>query len=105
MGVWREESVVKFEDIIASLGKGLLLKCEVVMSAVVGPVRGKLVGILNCTTSEDLSTECNLYQTNQEQHCSWIYNATVVTLFPHSANTVNTLLQVGIHIIAGIVIY
>ena len=38
MGVWREESVVKFQDIIASLRKGLLLKSEVVMSAVVGQI-------------------------------------------------------------------
>ena len=84
MGVWREESVVKFQDIIASLGKGLLFKSEVVMSAVVGPVRGKFCGILDCTSSKDLSTKCSLYQTNQEQHCRWIYDATVVTLFPHS---------------------
>ena len=45
MGVWREESIVKFEDITASLRKGLLLKSEVVMSAVVGPVRGKLTDV------------------------------------------------------------
>ena len=77
MGVWREESVVKFQDIIASLRKGLLLKSEVVMSAVVGPIRGKLVGILDCTTSKDFSTECSLYQTNQEQHHHWIHNTTV----------------------------
>ena len=92
MGVWREESVVKFQDIIASLGKGLLLKGEVVMSAVIGPVRGKFCGILNCTTSKDLSTECNLYETNQEQHCHWIYNATVVTLFPHSTKFIRSTL-------------
>ena len=36
---------MKFEDITASLRKGLLLKSEVVMSAVVGPVRGKLTDV------------------------------------------------------------
>ena len=68
MEVWREESVVKFQDIIASLGKGLLHKSEVVMSAVVGPVGGKLTGVLDGTAIEDLSTKCNLHQNTERNN-------------------------------------
>ena len=68
MGVRREESIVKFQDIIASLRKGLLLKSEVVMSAVVGPVRGKLAGVVDGIASEDLSTQCNLHQNTERNN-------------------------------------